>query len=128
MAKSIISKKMEGFDKLKEILAKNLGYIGKFTEYLMNENIPVQDLEVLYKDLLDLKTKQKNLDITNLKYEECSNNSNNLLINDDFPTPVNPHKLITVGLILFLGKTHHGSIILIISSIILLIPTNSFFN
>jgi hypothetical protein len=70
MAKSIISKKMEGFDKLKEILAKNLGYIGKFTEYLMNENIPVQDLEVLYKDLLDLKTKQKNLDITNLKYEE----------------------------------------------------------
>lgn len=70
MAKSIISKKIEGFDKLKEILAKNLGYIGKFTEYLMNENIPVQDLEVLYKDLLDLKTKQKNLDITNLKYEE----------------------------------------------------------
>ncbi len=70
MAKSIISKKMEGFDKLKEILAKNLGYIGKFTEYLMNENIPFQDLEVLYKDLLDLKNKQKNLDITNLKYEE----------------------------------------------------------
>jgi hypothetical protein len=70
MAKSIISKKMDGFDKLKEILAKNLGYIGKFTEYLMNENIPVQDLEVLYKDLLDLKNKQKNLDITNLKYEE----------------------------------------------------------
>lgn len=70
MAKSIISKKMEAFDKLKNLLSKNLGYIGKFTEYLMNENIPYSDLELIYKDLLDLKNKQKNLDISNLKYEE----------------------------------------------------------
>lgn len=70
MAKSIISKKMEGFDKLKNLLSKNLGYIGKFTEYLMNENIPFSDLELLYKDLLDLKNKQKNLDINDLKYEQ----------------------------------------------------------
>jgi hypothetical protein len=70
MAKSIISKKMEGFDKLKNLLSKNLGYIGKFTEYLMNENIPFSDLELLYKDLLDLKNKQKNLDISSLKYEQ----------------------------------------------------------
>ena len=36
----LLVKKMEGFDKLKNLLSKNLGYIGKFTEYLMNENIP----------------------------------------------------------------------------------------
>jgi hypothetical protein len=70
MAKSIISKKMEGFDKLKNLLSKNLGYIGKFTEYLMNDNIPFSDLELLYKDLLELKNKQKNLDISDLKYEQ----------------------------------------------------------
>ena len=28
-AKSIIAKKMEGYEKLKTLLAKNLGYIGK---------------------------------------------------------------------------------------------------
>jgi hypothetical protein len=70
LAKSIISKKMEGFDKLKSLLSKNLGYIGKFTDYLMNENIPYSDLEILYNDLIALKNKQKNIDISNLKYEE----------------------------------------------------------
>ena len=39
MAKSIIAKKMDAFDKLKTLLSKNIGYIGKFTEYLMDENI-----------------------------------------------------------------------------------------
>lgn len=38
-AKSIIAKKMAAFDKLKKLLSKNLGYIGKFTEYLLHENI-----------------------------------------------------------------------------------------
>jgi hypothetical protein len=69
MAKSIISKKIEGFDKLKNILSKNLGYIGKFTEYLMNENVPISDLELLYNDLLNLRSKGKSIDISNLKYE-----------------------------------------------------------
>lgn len=81
MAKSIISKKMEGYNRLKELLSKNLGYIGKFTEYLMNENIPISDLELLYKDLLDLKNKQKGIDITNLKYEEVIDKINQ--VNND---------------------------------------------
>ena len=44
-AKSIIGKKMAAFDKLKVLLSKNLGYIGKFTEYLMDENVAYEDLE-----------------------------------------------------------------------------------
>jgi hypothetical protein len=70
MAKSIIAKKMDGFEKLKTLLKSNLGYIGKFTDYLMNENIPLSDLELLYNDLVDLKNKQKPLDISSLKYEQ----------------------------------------------------------
>jgi hypothetical protein len=69
LAKSIISKKMEAFDKLKSLLKSNLGYIGKFTEYLMNENIPYVELENIYKDLVELKNKQKPIDISNLNYE-----------------------------------------------------------
>lgn len=57
LAKSIISKKMEAFDKLKQLLKSNLGYIGKFTEYLINENIPYTELEELYKNLIDLTIK-----------------------------------------------------------------------
>jgi hypothetical protein len=56
MAKSIISKKMDGFEKLKTLLKSNLGYIGKFTDYLMNENIPFSDLESIYNDLVDFYT------------------------------------------------------------------------
>jgi hypothetical protein len=70
LAKSIVSKKMEAFDKLKSLLSKNLGYIGKFTDYLMSENIPYSDLENLYKELIDLKNKQKPIDISLLKYEQ----------------------------------------------------------
>lgn len=85
LAKSIISKKMEAFDKLKELLKSNIGYIGKFTEYLMNENIPFAELEALYKDLIDLKNKQKPVDISALKYEEVLDkitiNKNDLSVN-----------------------------------------------
>ena len=70
-ARSIIAKKMEAFDKLKELLKKNLGYIGKFTEYLMNENIPYESLEELYKQLIELKSKGQTLDISQLKYENA---------------------------------------------------------
>jgi hypothetical protein len=69
-AKSIISKKLEAFDKLKDLLNKNLGYIGKFTEYLMLENIPFESLQDLYNQLLDLKSKAQTFDISKLKYEE----------------------------------------------------------
>lgn len=48
-AKSIISNKMAAFDKLKNLLSKNMGYMGKFTEYLFDENIKFDELENLYK-------------------------------------------------------------------------------
>ncbi len=85
MAKSIIAKKMDAFDKLKTLLSKNIGYIGKFTEYLMDENIGYSDLEVLYKDLMELKSKNNPLDITKLSYEKVTDKiistNNNILVN-----------------------------------------------
>jgi hypothetical protein len=78
MAKSIISKKMDGFEKLKTLLKSNLGYIGKFTDYLMNENIPFSDLESIYNDLVDLKNKQKPIDISSLKYEQVLDKIQNI--------------------------------------------------
>jgi len=92
-AKSIISKKMEAFDKLKVLLARNLGYIGKFTEYLMNENIPYDGLVELYNQLLDLKSKGQSLDISELKYEkaldriqEIKNDSSVRNLTNQFPS------------------------------------------
>jgi hypothetical protein len=70
MAKSIMKKKMDSYEKLKTLLSKNVGYIGKFTEYLMNENVPYEELEKLYSELIALKQKSKNIDINNLKYEK----------------------------------------------------------
>ena len=69
-AKSIIAKKMEGYEKLKTLLAKNLGYIGKFTEYLFNENIPYDSLVELYNMLLELKSRGQAINISELKYEK----------------------------------------------------------
>jgi hypothetical protein len=93
LAKSIISKKMEAFDKLKTLLANNLGYIGKFTQFLMEENVPYNDLEILYNDLKDLKEKNVNIDISNLKYEELvdkiQSSNNDIYINkliNQFPS------------------------------------------
>lgn len=92
-AKSIIGKKMEAFDKLKTLLAKNLGYIGKFTEYLMNDNIKYSDLVELYEKILDLKTKNATIDISNLSYEKAIDKiidiNNDLSINSlisEFPS------------------------------------------
>lgn len=70
MAKSIVSKKLEAFDKLKELLSKNIGYIGKFTQYLMEENVPYKDLQDLYGKLIELKTKNINIDINIYTYEK----------------------------------------------------------
>lgn len=69
-AKSIIGKKMAAFDKLKVLLSKNLGYIGKFTEYLMDENVAYEDLEELYKKITDLKSRNTTIDISKLSYEK----------------------------------------------------------
>jgi hypothetical protein len=85
LAKSIISKKMDAFERLKDLLKNNMGYIGKFTDYLMNENIPFSELEDIYKDLVELKTKQRSIDISSLGYEELIDkikiNKNDLNVN-----------------------------------------------
>jgi hypothetical protein len=70
-AKSIIGKKMAAFDKLKVLLSKNLGYIGKFTEYLMEENVAYEDLVELYDKILDLKGRSTAIDISTLSYEKA---------------------------------------------------------
>lgn len=92
-AKSIMAKKMESFEKLKKLLEKNTGYLGKFTEYLMYENISYDDLVDLYNRLLSLKTKNKNIDISELKYEkvldtiiEIENDSLILSLINKFPS------------------------------------------
>lgn len=69
-AKSIISKKMNGFDLLKDLLKNNLGYIGKFTEYLFDENVPYKELENLYKDLKYLSNKNNPININEFSYEK----------------------------------------------------------
>lgn len=70
LAKSIISKKMAAFDKLKGLLSSNMGYIGKFTEFLFEEGIPYENLETLYNDLVYLKKKNRSFDIGKFKYEK----------------------------------------------------------
>ena len=69
-AKSIIQKKMDAYEKLKTLLGKNLGYIGKFTQFLMEENVPYQELEKLFHDLSELKSKNAAFDINGMKYEK----------------------------------------------------------
>ncbi|MDY0270625.1 hypothetical protein [Trichloromonas sp.] len=69
-AKSIINRKLSDFEKLKELVGKNIGYIGKLTDYLFNENVPYIELENLYKDLINLRDKSYQLDINKLKYEQ----------------------------------------------------------
>jgi hypothetical protein len=93
MAKSIVSKKIEAFDKLKELLSKNLGYIGKFTQYLIEENVPYNELVNLYSDLVELKKKNVNIDINQFTFEKLSDKiikeRNNLDVNSlvsEFPS------------------------------------------
>lgn len=70
LAKSIVNRKMEDFEKLKTLLSSNLGYIGKFTEYLFKEDIPYKELGKVYNNLIDLKKQNHQININNLKYEE----------------------------------------------------------
>lgn len=85
-AKSIFKKKSEDFEKLKVLLSKNLGYMGKFTEYLLNENIPYNELEDLFSKLLNLSKRQSSIDINKLSYEKVLDKvqleSENLKIKD----------------------------------------------
>lgn len=70
-AKSIFNKKVQDFEKLKTLLQKNLGYIGKFTEYLLNDNVPYNELENLYGELVNLQKRQSPIDINPLSYEQA---------------------------------------------------------
>lgn len=70
-AKSIFNKKVQDFEKLKALLQKNLGYIGKFTEYLLNDNVPYNELENLYGELVSLQKRQSPIDINPLSYEQA---------------------------------------------------------
>lgn len=70
-AKSIFNKKVQDFEKLKALLQKNLGYIGKFTEYLLNDNVPYNELENLYGELVNLQKRQSPIDINKLSYEQA---------------------------------------------------------
>lgn len=71
-AKAFISKKMESWEKLKIMLRSNPGYIGKFTEYLFDENIRLEDLETTYNALLELKRKGRTIDIDKYTYEKLT--------------------------------------------------------
>lgn len=71
-AKAFISKKMESWEKLKIILQPNPGYIGKFTEYLFDENIRIEDLEATYNSLIELKRKGRTIDIDKYTYEKLT--------------------------------------------------------
>lgn len=68
-AKSFVAKKLESWEKLKEMLKANPGYLGKFTEYLFDDKVPLEELETRYKNLLDLKRKGRSIDIEGLNYE-----------------------------------------------------------
>ncbi len=62
-AKSIISEKMNNFEQLKDLFKNNTGYIGKFTEYLFNSNITIEDIKQTYNDILELKETNKPINV-----------------------------------------------------------------
>lgn len=62
-AKAIISEKMHNFEQLKDLFKNNTGYIGKFTEYLFNSNITIEDIKQTYNDILELKDSNKPINV-----------------------------------------------------------------
>jgi 23S rRNA pseudouridine2605 synthase len=116
-ARSLIAKKMDAFDKLKSLLSKNLGYIGKFTEYLLNENIKYEDLVELYNQILDLKSKlkswldfveEKNKHVNKKTAEEDLNSGeirlNRFIANAGICSRREADTLISAGLVTINGK------------------------
>ncbi len=69
-AKSFIGNKMQQYEKLKEILSKNPGYVGQMTEWLFDEKIPLNDLENLYNRLINLKRNGRSISIDDRKFEK----------------------------------------------------------
>jgi hypothetical protein len=68
-AKNLYIQKMESFEKLKTLLSKNHGYMGKFTELLFNGNT-YEDLENLYNRILELKHLNVKIDIDSFNTAE----------------------------------------------------------
>jgi len=69
-AKSFIGNKMQQYEKLKEILSKNPGYVGQMTEWLFDYKIPLNELENLYNKLINLKRAGRPIHIDDKKFEE----------------------------------------------------------
>lgn len=70
LSKKILNQKLEEYEKLRELLKKNEGWLGKFTEFLIKKNIELDELENLYNELLELKSKNKKILINDKSYEE----------------------------------------------------------
>ena len=69
-AKSFIGNKMQQYEKLKEILSKNPGYVGQMTEWLFDDKIPLNELESLYNKLINLKRNGKPIHIDDKQFEK----------------------------------------------------------
>lgn len=54
---------MNNFEQLKDLFKNNTGYIGKFTEYLFNSNITIEDIKQTYNDILELKETNKPINV-----------------------------------------------------------------
>ena len=54
---------MNNFEQLKDLFKNNTGYIGKFTEYLFNSNMTIEDIKQTYNDILELKETNKPINV-----------------------------------------------------------------
>jgi hypothetical protein len=70
LSKKILNQKLEEYEKLRELLKKNEGWLGKFTEFLIKKNIGLDELENLYNELLELKSKNRKILINDKSYEQ----------------------------------------------------------
>ena len=59
----------EEYVELREILKRNIGYLGKFTEWLFNYDISLEELEELYKKVREIRKLDKPLDSFESPYE-----------------------------------------------------------
>jgi len=70
LSKKILNQKLEEYDKLRKTVKNNEGYLGKLTEFLIKKDIPFEELEKLYQDLIDMKSKNVKIQINDKSYEE----------------------------------------------------------
>lgn len=72
-SKSIYNRKMGEYEKLKSLLSKNMGYIGKFTEFLF-KGVSYDELETLLDELTKLKKLSHPIKINDMSHEEILDN------------------------------------------------------